>query len=455
MRLAHTIALAMLVGAASTLPAAAKTLRVPQQYTLIQDALNAAKPGDTVQVSPKSGGAAYNEAVTVNTPNIVLQGKNNPVIDGAGVYPLYQFPVGGVDVRANHVAVRGLTVKNFTGSPAVNVGYYDYDANQYKSFSDVEVSANTLQKNALGVHVSGFIGDFFGGYSVGGYKILNNAVADSKTTEVGVEHSSEGVVVESVMGALISGNRVIGSTNTGLDVNGVGLTITGNDIGANGGIGVSVFSALYNPAVNAPANPNPPASIVTLNSIHDNGLSGLQEGSTQIVSGLAVSGTLTISANTVFHNVGYGIYLADADYSTVALNSSTCNVPAASADPDVAYLAGVGIYADPGSYNPDTFLPNPLTISANQVSGNARDGIALNQIDNCTVSRNVATGNYGIGIHLLAGSGSAVANIVTLNYGSGNTLYDAQDDALAFGSLTFNTWSNNRFGTANPISLKN
>ena len=47
--------------AAAALPAAAGTLLVPQQFSTIQAALNAAKPYDTVLVSAKPKGGVYSE----------------------------------------------------------------------------------------------------------------------------------------------------------------------------------------------------------------------------------------------------------------------------------------------------------------------------------------------------------------------------------------------------------
>ena len=59
------------------------TLRVPQDYPTIQAAVNAAKPGSLVLVSP----GVYKEAVTVTTANIVIRGldRTGTVLEGGFV----------------------------------------------------------------------------------------------------------------------------------------------------------------------------------------------------------------------------------------------------------------------------------------------------------------------------------------------------------------------------------
>ena len=449
MRLAHSLALAMLACAASALPASAKTLKVPQQFSTIQAAVNAARPGDTVQVSAKPGGGVYNESVSIQTPNIVLQGKNAPVIDGTGLGSELYGPgsyVGpnGINVDAGHVALRGLTVQNFDGS-----AYQETSGIAVSNAGDVEISACTVQKNFAGINILGL--DSSGDAYLTGYKVLNNLV--TLNTGAGVITDNyyfyqAGTGIEIVAGgALVSGNRVVQNTFEGIVAFGEGLSLSSNEVSGNANEGVQVSAVVYNPSVNDPNNPNPPASAVAQNSIHDNGYFGL-----------SASGTVSVSANAVARNVGYGIYLASADYANVTLNSSTGNLPSTSAGDGTPDEAGVGIYVDYSDTDPATGLPLPLTISANQVSGNASDGISLNMVDGCLVSRNVVTGNAGIGIHLSDETGYNAPNTVAQNVGLSNRPFDAQDDdALASGATakyaTPNHWVNNLFGKTNPPNL--
>src|SRR4029077_12265545 len=58
----------------------AQTIRVPQQVSTIQAAVDRAKPGGMVLVSP----GVYDEAVTVTTPYLTIRGteRNAVILDG-------------------------------------------------------------------------------------------------------------------------------------------------------------------------------------------------------------------------------------------------------------------------------------------------------------------------------------------------------------------------------------
>ncbi|MFD9225840.1 right-handed parallel beta-helix repeat-containing protein [Streptomyces sp. NPDC060064] len=80
------------------------TIRVPTQAATINAALDRARPGDLVLVSP----GVYHESVKVRTDRVVLRGtdRNRVVIDGEGRRS------NGVVVTAAGVSVENLTVRN-------------------------------------------------------------------------------------------------------------------------------------------------------------------------------------------------------------------------------------------------------------------------------------------------------------------------------------------------------
>ncbi|MDQ1479700.1 MAG: hypothetical protein QOI44_561 [Actinomycetota bacterium] len=82
------------------------TLRVPHDFPTIQAAVDAAKPGGLVLVSP----GVYKEAVTVTSPNIVIRGlsRSGTVLDGGFVRD------NGIKVLANGVAVENMTARDYT-----------------------------------------------------------------------------------------------------------------------------------------------------------------------------------------------------------------------------------------------------------------------------------------------------------------------------------------------------
>ncbi len=86
-------------------------LRVPEAYSTIQAAVDAAKPGDLISIGPgTSPDGAYHEAVTVKTANITIRGRdrNRVILDG-------QFKLDdGFEVLANNVVLENMTARHYS-----------------------------------------------------------------------------------------------------------------------------------------------------------------------------------------------------------------------------------------------------------------------------------------------------------------------------------------------------
>ncbi len=462
------LALAALGLAASALPVFAGTLLVPQQFPTIQAALNAAKPYDTVLVSAKLKGV-YNESLTITTPHVVLQGVGDPILDGTGLgVPSFLSPFqpfiypNGIEIRAGHVAVRGFVVQNtgdltsYSSSPsAINVGYVTPDGQTDVSYSDVEISGTTVRSSVSGITISGLSGtDANAGGSpkfLKNYKLLGDVVTGSMNSGAGIINTS---------GALITGCQFTNNGGDGLDTSGSGITVTGNDSSANVNYGMALNAPIYNPAAHDPKNPNPAPSTAIGNSVHDN-----------LRFGISATGTQTISANALTHNGDYGLSLFFADYSTVTGNSITGTTLAQFFGPSDD---GTGIYADSGFSYPADTPGGFLTITGNNISNNAGDGVFLASVVSSTVSFNAVSGNAEVGIHLSdytattdGQSAGNAPNHVTGNLALHNTAFDARDDASASDTLTYpgyntsvgdggttiNVWTKNLFGKTDPANL--
>lgn len=105
-------------GSATTVPKYA-TVKVPADAPTIQAAVDKAKEGDLILISP----GVYKEEVIVQKKNLVIRGldRNQVIIDGEFTRD------NGIKVFSDGVAVENLTVRNFKGNGVFFTG--DYDSN--------------------------------------------------------------------------------------------------------------------------------------------------------------------------------------------------------------------------------------------------------------------------------------------------------------------------------------
>jgi hypothetical protein len=91
-------------------------LRVPEQHLSIQAAVDAARPGDLILISP----GTYHESVEVTTERLVLRGldRNLVILDGRHSLD------NGIAVAANGVAVENLTVTGYRQNGVLFSGAY-------------------------------------------------------------------------------------------------------------------------------------------------------------------------------------------------------------------------------------------------------------------------------------------------------------------------------------------
>ena len=87
--------------------AVAETIEVPADEATIQEAVDAAAPGDLILVSP----GVYNEAVNVTVPELTIRGldRNEVILDGE-----FQLDNGIRVLGAGGVAIENMTARNYT-----------------------------------------------------------------------------------------------------------------------------------------------------------------------------------------------------------------------------------------------------------------------------------------------------------------------------------------------------
>jgi plastocyanin len=108
-------------------------LRVPEAYSTIQSAVNAAKPGDLVSIGLSTApDGTYHEAVSVKTPDITIRGRdrNNVILDGQ--YKLDD----GFEVVANNVVLENMTARHYVGNGFYWTGVTGYRGSYLTAYAD-------------------------------------------------------------------------------------------------------------------------------------------------------------------------------------------------------------------------------------------------------------------------------------------------------------------------------
>jgi len=85
--------------------ASPKTIRVPQDYQTIQEAINRANAGDTILVA---AGTYYENVHVHKTVSIIGEDRNTTIIDGGGS----ETETAVVSIEAYNVSLRGFTIQN-------------------------------------------------------------------------------------------------------------------------------------------------------------------------------------------------------------------------------------------------------------------------------------------------------------------------------------------------------
>jgi hypothetical protein len=154
-------------------------IAVPADYPTIQEAVDAAAPGDLVLISP----GTYHEAVDVATDNLTIRGldRNTVVLDG-------EFELdNGIRVFSNGVAVENMTAMNYTANGFFWTGIEGYRGSYLTSYRTGDYGLYAFDST---------YGQFDNSYAAGspdaGFYIGQCYPCDAVITDVEAEHNGLG-----------------------------------------------------------------------------------------------------------------------------------------------------------------------------------------------------------------------------------------------------------------------
>lgn len=299
-----------------------RTIEVPRDAATISAAVDQARPGDLVLVSP----GVYRETVQIDTPRIVLRGtdRNKVIVDGAGTRP------NGIVVTAPEVALENVTVRDHllngvlvTGmsddsGAGVGAGYEPLDPEKFPPLQGFAVRYVTSYNNGLygiyafdaahGVLEHNYTsGSADSGIYVGQCKPCNILVRDnvSERNAVGYENTNASGPLW-VLRNRFSHNRVgltVGSDYLEAFVPQQGATVAGNLVTGNAeprspaqadggfGIGVGIAGGHDNVVLRNRIDGNPYAGLILASSEDIGPVGNRVEGNVIAGNGAAVAYT--------------------------------------------------------------------------------------------------------------------------------------------------------------------
>lgn len=108
-------------------------LRVPEEYSTIQAAVDAARPGDLVSIGPSTNpDGTYSESVLVKKPHITIRGRDRNMVILDGQYKLDD----GFEVVANNVVIENMTARHFVGNGFYWTGVTGYRGSYLTAYAN-------------------------------------------------------------------------------------------------------------------------------------------------------------------------------------------------------------------------------------------------------------------------------------------------------------------------------
>ncbi|KAF5438218.1 PKD repeat-containing protein [Candidatus Methanophagaceae archaeon] len=336
-------------------------------FTKIQDAIDAASPGDTVFVW---NGTYYTDGVNISKNWIKLQGEDVNTTTIHGKWSVETV----VSVTGDYVSVSDFTVANSSES----------GRGIYVNGDNCLISENVLEFNNIGISVT----------SSNNCSIENNIANSNINAGIQLlEHSNNSKIENNVANSNGNGISVTSSNN---------CSIESNIANTNTGYGIRLYSSDNCNVINNTANSNSFYAI-ELDTIYNGKIENNVANSNGNGIRVASSDNCSIESNIANTNTGSGIRLYSSD---------NCNVINITANSNSGY--GIDLrYSSNGKIE-------------NNVANSNFHGIRVASSDNCSIVSNIANTNTGYGIRLYSSDNCNVINNTANNAtGPGINLYSS------------------------------
>jgi parallel beta-helix repeat protein len=417
-----------------------------ENFTNIQDAINASNDGDTVFVY---NGTYYENIIVNRTINLMGENMSTTIIDGGGNGDVIRVVVDWVNVTGFTVIKSGTTANpDFDAgidlNSVQNCKIYNNDAFDnlcgiYINNSDMnDIIGNNASNNALGIHLFGSDGNNITGNiasnNSNGIKLRNSYENTLKDNNIN-SNKGHGIELSYSIGTRIMNNTMIGN---GIHIFGTPRKYWNtHDIDTSNTINGKPVHFWKNQTGGAVPTG---AGQVILANCNNVTVENQELNNSSIGILLGFSSNNIIINNNVSSNSHYGIYLSFSGFNNITSNNiSSIN------------RFGICISGGDGNViNGNTISSNNITgvlisfcdgnkIIRNSISSNNKRGINLHSSNGNFISRNMLSTNNETGIYLFQSDGNNITENNASNNFNGIYVEDSTDNNITNNDFS---WSN-------------